>query len=268
MPLERCLIVASKVAPGGTGWLLPELGAANKPSKRTWLGATKVPAGGAGRMPPGRCWPGAPRCHWEVLAWCRLGGVGLPHGTVLCPRAAPRQLAVGHNRGRRQSWAGGGKTNGYLCPLCSSGCQPWPLPSQCPVEPSCPSSSSVRVCTPCGHGGRREPPASLRWRTRGCPRVSSSPAVLGQRRGHEAGSGAGRAPVPAPSPSLWAGAAFGRLVGESMAAWFPDGIHTDSNTYRIVPGGYAVVGKHWTSMGAPGWAPLGDAPKSQWVPQG
>uniref|UniRef100_A0A8D0ERY3 Chloride channel 2 n=1 Tax=Strix occidentalis caurina TaxID=311401 RepID=A0A8D0ERY3_STROC len=27
-----------------------------------------------------------------------------------------------------------------------------------------------------------------------------------------------------------------------MAAWFPDGIHTDSNTYRIVPGGYAVVG--------------------------
>ncbi|XP_075617553.1 chloride channel protein 2 isoform X2 [Balearica regulorum gibbericeps] len=36
--------------------------------------------------------------------------------------------------------------------------------------------------------------------------------------------------------------AFGRLVGESMAAWFPDGIHTDSNIYRIVPGGYAVVG--------------------------
>ncbi|XP_026505926.1 chloride channel protein 2 isoform X2 [Terrapene carolina triunguis] len=27
-----------------------------------------------------------------------------------------------------------------------------------------------------------------------------------------------------------------------MAAWFPDGIHADSNTYRIVPGGYAVVG--------------------------
>lgn len=32
-----------------------------------------------------------------------------------------------------------------------------------------------------------------------------------------------------------------------MAAWFPDGIHTDSNTYRIVPGGYAVVGKHHVS---------------------
>uniref|UniRef100_A0A8C0H1I3 Chloride channel protein n=2 Tax=Testudinoidea TaxID=8486 RepID=A0A8C0H1I3_CHEAB len=27
-----------------------------------------------------------------------------------------------------------------------------------------------------------------------------------------------------------------------MAAWFPDGIHANSNTYRIVPGGYAVVG--------------------------
>uniref|UniRef100_A0A671FQP3 Chloride voltage-gated channel 2 n=1 Tax=Rhinolophus ferrumequinum TaxID=59479 RepID=A0A671FQP3_RHIFE len=27
-----------------------------------------------------------------------------------------------------------------------------------------------------------------------------------------------------------------------MAAWFPEGIHTDSSTYRIVPGGYAVVG--------------------------
>ncbi|KAJ7324713.1 hypothetical protein JRQ81_017733 [Phrynocephalus forsythii] len=33
------------------------------------------------------------------------------------------------------------------------------------------------------------------------------------------------------------------VIGEyHMAAWFPDGIHTDSNIYRIVPGGYAVVG--------------------------
>lgn len=38
------------------------------------------------------------------------------------------------------------------------------------------------------------------------------------------------------------GAAFGRLVGESMAAWFPDGIHSDGTIYPIVPGGYAVVG--------------------------
>lgn len=43
--------------------------------------------------------------------------------------------------------------------------------------------------------------------------------------------------------SSFSGAAFGRLVGESMAAWFPDGIHTDGTIYPIVPGGYAVVGK-------------------------
>uniref|UniRef100_A0A6I8P1R4 Chloride channel protein 2 n=1 Tax=Ornithorhynchus anatinus TaxID=9258 RepID=A0A6I8P1R4_ORNAN len=51
-------------------------------------------------------------------------------------------------------------------------------------------------------------------------------------------------PVPCGAfmPVFVIGAAFGRLVGESMAAWFPDGIHTDSTTYRIVPGGYAVVG--------------------------
>ncbi|NWT67231.1 CLCN2 protein, partial [Prunella himalayana] len=51
-------------------------------------------------------------------------------------------------------------------------------------------------------------------------------------------------PVPCGAfmPVFVIGAAFGRLVGECMAAWFPDGIHTDSNVYRIVPGGYAVVG--------------------------
>ncbi|XP_028650820.1 chloride channel protein 2c isoform X5 [Erpetoichthys calabaricus] len=51
-------------------------------------------------------------------------------------------------------------------------------------------------------------------------------------------------PVPCGAfmPVFVIGAAFGRLVGESMAAWFPDGIHADGNIYRIVPGGYAVVG--------------------------
>ncbi|XP_010209274.1 PREDICTED: chloride channel protein 2, partial [Tinamus guttatus] len=51
-------------------------------------------------------------------------------------------------------------------------------------------------------------------------------------------------PVPCGAfmPVFVIGAAFGRLVGESMAAWFPDGIHTDSTAHRIVPGGYAVVG--------------------------
>ncbi|XP_067101785.1 chloride channel protein 2-like [Osmerus mordax] len=43
-------------------------------------------------------------------------------------------------------------------------------------------------------------------------------------------------------PVFVIGAAFGRLVGESMAAWFPDGINTDGIIYPIVPGGYAVVG--------------------------
>ncbi|XP_053342605.1 chloride channel protein 2a [Clarias gariepinus] len=51
-------------------------------------------------------------------------------------------------------------------------------------------------------------------------------------------------PVPCGAfmPVFLIGAAFGRLVGESMAAMFPDGIHTDSTVYPIVPGGYAVVG--------------------------
>ena len=49
--------------------------------------------------------------------------------------------------------------------------------------------------------------------------------------------------------SSFSGAAFGRLVGESMAAWFPDGIHTDGTIYPIVPGGYAVVGKWKTQSG-------------------
>ncbi len=34
------------------------------------------------------------------------------------------------------------------------------------------------------------------------------------------------------------GAAFGRLLGESMAAWFPDGFGGG----KVVPGGYAIVG--------------------------
>ncbi|XP_067310112.1 chloride channel protein 2a isoform X3 [Pseudorasbora parva] len=51
-------------------------------------------------------------------------------------------------------------------------------------------------------------------------------------------------PVPCGAfmPVFLIGAAFGRLVGESMAAFFPEGIHTDSTVYPIVPGGYAVAG--------------------------
>ena len=42
---------------------------------------------------------------------------------------------------------------------------------------------------------------------------------------------------------LFSGAAFGRLVGESMAAWFPEGIPSGDVIRKIVPGGYAVVGE-------------------------
>ncbi|XP_071390101.1 chloride channel protein 2-like, partial [Centroberyx affinis] len=50
-------------------------------------------------------------------------------------------------------------------------------------------------------------------------------------------------PVPCGAfmPVFLIGAAFGRLVGEIMAAMFPDGIHADGSVYPIVPGGYAVV---------------------------
>lgn len=39
------------------------------------------------------------------------------------------------------------------------------------------------------------------------------------------------------------GAAFGRLVGEIMAMIFPDGILFDGILYKILPGGYAVIGE-------------------------
>ncbi|ESO95685.1 hypothetical protein LOTGIDRAFT_160236 [Lottia gigantea] len=51
-------------------------------------------------------------------------------------------------------------------------------------------------------------------------------------------------PIPAGIfvPVFTVGAAFGRLVGESMAAWFPAGIRSGDIVRKIVPGGYAVVG--------------------------
>ncbi|GIY98461.1 chloride channel protein 2 [Caerostris extrusa] len=54
------------------------------------------------------------------------------------------------------------------------------------------------------------------------------------------------ATLPVPSglfiPVFKMGAAFGRLVGECMASWFPDGITLGGSVNRIIPGGYAVVG--------------------------
>nr|XP_004661202.2 chloride channel protein 1 [Jaculus jaculus] len=43
-------------------------------------------------------------------------------------------------------------------------------------------------------------------------------------------------------PVFVLGAAFGRLVGEVMAMLFPDGILFDDVIYKILPGGYAVIG--------------------------
>ncbi|KAJ7990614.1 hypothetical protein DPEC_G00302220 [Dallia pectoralis] len=52
-------------------------------------------------------------------------------------------------------------------------------------------------------------------------------------------------PVPCGSfiPTFVIGAGFGRLAGECMATWFPDGIHSDGTVYPIVPGAYAVAGE-------------------------
>ncbi|KAL2079984.1 hypothetical protein ACEWY4_023777 [Coilia grayii] len=51
-------------------------------------------------------------------------------------------------------------------------------------------------------------------------------------------------PIPSGAfmPVFVLGASFGRLVGEIMAALFPHGILFDGILYRIIPGGYAVIG--------------------------
>ncbi|XP_029023560.1 chloride channel protein 1-like isoform X2 [Betta splendens] len=51
-------------------------------------------------------------------------------------------------------------------------------------------------------------------------------------------------PIPSGAfmPVFILGAAFGRLVGEVMATLFPNGIVFDGILYRIIPGGYAVIG--------------------------
>lgn len=58
------------------------------------------------------------------------------------------------------------------------------------------------------------------------------------------GAVANTLPIPAGVfvPVFCCGAAFGRLVGESMSAWFPEGIRSGDVIRKIVPGGYAVVG--------------------------
>ena len=44
-------------------------------------------------------------------------------------------------------------------------------------------------------------------------------------------------------PCFKVGAAFGRLVGEAMHVWFPDGIRYGGDHFAyVMPGGYATVG--------------------------
>merc|ERR1719494_114932 len=51
-------------------------------------------------------------------------------------------------------------------------------------------------------------------------------------------------PIPAGVffPVFVIGAGYGRLVGECMATWFPDGVRSGASLSPVVPGGYAVVG--------------------------
>nr|XP_033781550.1 chloride channel protein 1 isoform X2 [Geotrypetes seraphini] len=51
-------------------------------------------------------------------------------------------------------------------------------------------------------------------------------------------------PIPCGAfmPVFILGAAFGRTVGEVMATFFPNGILFDGIIYKILPGGYAVIG--------------------------
>lgn len=120
-----------------------------------FLGATREMLARSHQVPPGRSWQGAPGRSSCPTAGC--GAHVLLHST---------QLRVTAGAGGRA--ASGRATNG--CLPHSSGCQPWPLPSQCPVEPSCLSLSLVRPCTLCGQSGGREPPLSPSWAPMGTSR--------------------------------------------------------------------------------------------------
>ncbi|XP_046643133.1 chloride channel protein 2-like [Daphnia pulicaria] len=58
-------------------------------------------------------------------------------------------------------------------------------------------------------------------------------------------------PVPTGSliPIFKVGAAFGRMIGEAMYLWFPEGIQTGGVLHPILPGGYAIVGAAAFSAG-------------------
>ncbi|KZS06049.1 Chloride channel protein 2 [Daphnia magna] len=58
-------------------------------------------------------------------------------------------------------------------------------------------------------------------------------------------------PVPSGSliPIFKIGAAFGRIIGEAMHLWFPEGIRIGSIISPVLPGGYAIVGAAAFSAG-------------------
>ena len=57
-------------------------------------------------------------------------------------------------------------------------------------------------------------------------------------------------PVPAGVffPIFVLGAAYGRLLGEAMTSWFPDGIHEGQNSIFIQPGREFVRKKHFLNL--------------------
>ncbi|XP_065514760.1 chloride channel protein 1 isoform X8 [Caloenas nicobarica] len=58
-------------------------------------------------------------------------------------------------------------------------------------------------------------------------------------------------------PVFVIGAAFGRLIGEIMASLFPNGILFDGIVYKILPGGYAVIGESpCLPLSSPGSIPM------------
>lgn len=116
---------------------------------------------------------------------------------MFCSTAATYEAQQGWEVG--QSW--GGVINICLYPPYSSGCRPWQPPSQCPAEPSCLSSSLVRVCTLCRHGGRSQLLASPHWDASEYPQLPPSLEGSGQRGGCKAGSASGRRPHAQSQPS-------------------------------------------------------------------
>lgn len=153
----------------------------------------------------------------------------------------------------------------------SSGCSSWPPPCPCPLATSCPSLSmvSLGVHWPRTRGFRGCSPS---WEARGfhpalggyrgCVHPWGFHPALGGVQG--LGPSLGGSPPAAPFwgvsggvptfPLPVSGAAIGRLLGETVALLFPQGIHSEGALHPVVPGGYALAGES-VGMGLWGGAP-------------